>query len=399
MKNNRLNSEDIKYLIQNYKRYPIAIVRGSGSWVYDSNGKKYLDFTTGIAVNNLGHNNPAINSSIRKQLKKMVHSSNLFIIKEQIQFAKELVESKPGYKAFFCNSGTEANEAAFKLARKWGVFNGGRNKIISVTGAFHGRTLGSLSATSPKKYREGFYPLVSGFKSVAFNDIGKLKELVKKDKKIVAIVLEPIQGEAGVKFADAQYLKEVEALCKKKKILLILDEIQVGLGRTGKMYCHEHYKINPDIICLAKGLGGGLPCGAIIANPNIADFLTPGSHGTTMGGNPLAMSAGLSSLKQIKKKAFLKEVSKKGNLFLNELKKFKKNKYVKDIRGLGLILAIEFKSKDVAQRFSDLCLHEGLLVILTEKFNIRILPPLNVKISEIRQSIKIFNSIFVKINE
>ena len=148
----------------------------------------------------------------------------------------------------------------------------------------------------------------------------------RKDKKIVAIVLEPIQGEAGVKFADAQYLKEVEALCKKKKILLILDEIQVGLGRTGKMYCHEHYKINPDIICLAKGLGGGLPCGAIIANPNIADFLTPGSHGTTMGGNPLAMSAGLSSLKQIKKKAFLKEVSRKGSLFLNELKKFKKNK-------------------------------------------------------------------------
>ena len=169
-----------------YGRVDISFATGEGPYLFTADRERYLDFTTGIAVNNLGHNNPAINSSIKKQLKKMVHSSNLFIIKEQIQFAKELVESKPGYKAFFCNSGTEANEAAFKLARKWGVFNGGRNKIISVTGAFHGRTFGSLSATSPKKYREGFYPLVSGFKSVAFNDIGKLKELVKRDKKIVA---------------------------------------------------------------------------------------------------------------------------------------------------------------------------------------------------------------------
>jgi len=293
LKDNSIILESNRYLIQNYQRHPIRIVKGSGSWVLDSKGKKYLDFTTGIAVNNLGHNNSKINSSIEKQIKKLVHISNLFVIEEQVKFAKELIKSKPGYKVFFCNSGTEANEAAFKLARKWGIFNGGKNVIIFATGAFHGRTFGSLSATSPKKYREGFYPLVPGFKSVEFNNIKKLKETVRKNKKIVAIILEPIQGEAGVKFPDPEYLKKVEVVCKENNILLILDEIQVGLGRTGKIYCHQHYDLSPDIISLAKGLGGGIPCGAIIANPKIADFLTPSSHGTTMGGNPLAMSAGI----------------------------------------------------------------------------------------------------------
>ena len=399
MKNNNIVSESNRYLIQNYQRYPIKIVKGSGSWVFDSMGRKYLDFTTGIAVNNLGHNNSKINSSIKKQIKKLVHISNLFVIEEQVKFAKELVKFKPGYKVFFCNSGTEANEATFKLARKWGIFNGGRNIIISATGAFHGRTFGSLSATHPKKYRDGFYPLVPGFKSVELNNIKKLEETVRKNKKIAAIILEPIQGEAGVKFVDPQYLKKVEILCKKNNILFILDEIQVGLGRTGKVYCHQHYKLNPDIISLAKGLGGGIPCGAIVANSKIADFLTPGSHGTTMGGNPLAMSAGLSSFKQTTDKKFLKDVSRKGKLFLNELKKFKKNKFVKDVRGLGLILAIEFFSSDIAKKFSELCLQNGLLIILTEKFNIRILPPLNVKISEISKSIKIFDSALGKMHE
>ena len=211
--------------------------------------------------------------------------------------------------------------------------------------------------------------------------------------------MEPIQGEAGVKFPDPEYLTKVEVVCKENNILLILDEIQVGLGRTGKIYCHQHYNLSPDIISLAKGLGGGIPCGAIIANPKIADFLTPSSHGTTMGGNPLAMSAGISSFRQTTNKKFLEDVSKKGKLFLKELKKFEKNKFVKDVRGLGLILAIEFFSSDTARKFSQLCFREGLLIILTEKFNIRILPPLNVKIREISKSIKIFNSVLGKIDE
>ncbi len=399
MKKSGLIFKNNKYLIQNYQRYPISIVKGAGSWVYDSKGKKYLDFTSGIAVNNLGHNNKKINSSIISQLKKITHVSNLFLIEEQIDFAKELIKSKPGYKAFFCNSGTEANEAAIKLARKWGIFNGKKKVIISVSGAFHGRTLGSLSATSPNKYRQGFYPLVPGFKSVEFNNINKIEEVVRKNKNIAAIILEPIQGEAGVKFAEKSYLNKIQNICRRNKILLILDEIQVGLGRTGKLYCHEHFNLKPDIICLAKGLGGGLPCGAILANSKIADFLTPGSHGTTMGGNPLSMSAGLAYLSQINKKSFLKEIEKKGKYFLDELKKIEKHNAVREVRGLGLILAVEFYSDKVAKQFSQLCIKKGLLVILTEKFNIRILPPLNVKLTEIRKSIEIFNSVFEEINE
>jgi len=399
LRKSKLISKNNQYLIQNYKRYPINIVQGLGSWVYDSDGNRYLDFTSGIAVNNLGHNNREINLSIRKQLKKITHVSNLFLIEEQVKFAEALVKSKPGYKTFFCNSGTEANEAAIKLVRKWGLFNENKKVIVSASGGFHGRTLGSLSATSPKKYREGFYPLVPGFKSVEFNNIDKLEKMISKNKDIAGILLEPIQGEAGVKLAQKNYLKGVENLCKKNKILFMLDEIQVGLGRTGRLYCHEHFNIKPDIICLAKGLGGGLPCGAILAKLKIADFLTPGSHGTTMGGNPLAMTAGLASFNQTKKATFLKEVEKKGKYFLDELKKMKKNKSVKEVRGLGLILAIEFHSEDFAKQFSQKCIKKGLLIILTEKFNIRILPPLNVKINEIRKSIEIFNSVFDEANE
>ena len=390
--------ENNKFIIGNYSRYPISIIRGEGSYVYDSNNKKYLDFVSGIAVNNLGHNNKGIKKAIIDQLNKLVHISNLFLIPSQIKLAKSLTSDLPRYKVFFCNSGTEANEAAFKLARKWGIFNNKRT-IISVTGGFHGRTFGSLSATTPKKYKEGFYPLVPGFKTAKFNDIESIKSIIKKDKKILAVIIEPIQGEAGVKITDKKYLQELFKICKKNKILLIADEVQVGIGRTGKLFGFENYDVRPDIITLAKALGGGIPCGAIIANPEISDFLTPGSHGTTMGGNPLAMASGLSMVNQIKKPSFLNSVSKKGKLFLNKLKKLASSDLIKEVRGKGLILAIEFYEQKKAKLFTNKCIKNGLLVLITEKYNVRILPPLNVKNDEIIESVKIMKFVLEQINE
>ena len=395
---NKNIEENNKFIIGNYSRYPISIIRGEGSYVYDSNNKKYLDFISGIAVNNLGHSNKGIKKAIIEQLDKLVHISNLFLIPSQIKLAKSLTSNLPRYKVFFCNSGTEANEAAFKLARKWGIFNNKRT-IISVTGGFHGRTFGSLSATTPKKYKEGFYPLVPGFKTAKFNDINSIKSIIKEDKKILAVIIEPIQGEAGVKISDKKYLQELFKICKKNKILLIADEVQVGIGRTGKLFGFENYDIKPDIITLAKALGGGIPCGAIIANPDISDFLTPGSHGTTMGGNPLAMASGLSMLNQIKKPSFLINVNKKGELFLDKLKKLSSSDLIKEVRGKGLILAIEFYEEKKAKLFTNKCIKNGLLVLITEKYNVRILPPLNVKNNEITESIKIMKLVLEQINE
>tara|TARA_B100000242_G_scaffold90854_1_gene61493 strand:- start:5182 stop:6375 length:1194 start_codon:yes stop_codon:yes gene_type:complete len=395
---NKNIEENNKFIIGNYSRYPISIIRGEGSYVYDSNNKKYLDFISGIAVNNLGHSNEGIKKAIIEQLDKLVHISNLFLIPSQIKLAKSLTSNLPRYKVFFCNSGTEANEAAFKLARKWGIFNN-KKTIISVTGGFHGRTFGSLSATTPKKYKEGFYPLVPGFKTAKFNDINSIKSIIKEDKKILAVIIEPIQGEAGVKISDKKYLQELFKICKKNKILLIADEVQVGIGRTGKLFGFENYDIKPDIITLAKALGGGIPCGAIIANPDISDFLTPGSHGTTMGGNPLAMASGLSMLNQIKKPSFLNNVNKKGELFLDKLKKLSSSDLIKEVRGKGLILAIEFYEEKKARLFANKCIKNGLLVLITEKYNVRILPPLNVKNNEIIESIKIMKLVLEQINE
>ena len=395
---NKNIEENNKFIIGNYSRYPISIIRGEGSYVYDSNNKKYLDFISGIAVNNLGHSNEGIKKAIIEQLDKLVHISNLFLIPSQIKLAKSLTSNLPRYKVFFCNSGTEANEAAFKLARKWGIFNN-KKTIISVTGGFHGRTFGSLSATTPKKYKEGFYPLVPGFKTAKFNDINSIKSIIKEDKKILAVIIEPIQGEAGVKISDKKYLQELFKICKKNKILLIADEVQVGIGRTGKLFGFENYDIKPDIITLAKALGGGIPCGAIIANPDISDFLTPGSHGTTMGGNPLAMASGLSMLNQIKKPSFLINVNKKGELFLDKLKKLSSSDLIKEVRGKGLILAIEFYEEKKAKLFTNKCIKNGLLVLITEKYSVRILPPLNVKNNEIIESIKIMKLVLEQINE
>jgi acetylornithine/N-succinyldiaminopimelate aminotransferase len=380
-----------------YGRYPIAMVKGKGSWVWDANGKRYLDFVTGIAVNNLGHCHPNITKAIRDQAQKLVQPCNLFHIEQQGEFAKMLVENSFADKVFFCNSGAEANEGAIKLARKWGADNGGKYKIVHARDSFHGRTMGALSATS-KKYQAGFKPLVPGFKSIAYGKIEALEKALE-DEKVCAVILEPIQGENGVIIPPDTYLKQVRRLCTKKKVLLILDEIQVGIGRTGKLFSYEHYGLKPDIMTLSKALGGGIPCGAFLTTNRVAKHLSPGMHGTTLGGNPLAMSAGKAVLDTINEEGLLDGATDSGQYFLDSLKVLE-NKYgklIKEVRGKGLILGIQFKSKEIAKTVVEKCMDNGLLTILTMQTVMRILPPLNVKKKEIDIAVKTIEKVLKEV--
>lgn len=389
MKTKEIIEHTNKYLMNTYARYPIAMVRGKGCWVWDADGKRYLDFVTGIAVNNLGHCHPNVVRAIQSQCKKLVQVCNLYNIEEQAEFAKMLVENSFADKVFFCNSGAEANEGAIKLARKWGGAQGGKYKIVHARDSFHGRTLGALSATN-KKYQAGFKPLVGGFKSVPYGKIGPLEKALE-DEKICAVILEPIQGENGVILPYENYLKDVRKLCNKKNVLLILDEIQVGIGRTGKLFAYEHYGIKPDIMTLAKALGGGIPCGAFLATNKVAKHFTPGVHGTTLGGNPLAMSAGMAVMKTIEQEGLLDNTAGSGEYFLNKLNVLK-NDYrglIKDVRGKGLILGVEFVNSEIAKEIVTKCSEKGLLTILTEQRVMRILPPLIVSRKEIDRAIKI----------
>ena len=375
-----------------YGRYPIAMVKGKGSWVWDADGKKYLDFVTGIAVNNLGHCHPNITKAIREQSKKLVQPCNLFHIEQQGEFAMMLVENSFADKVFFCNSGTEANEGAIKFARKWGAENGGKYKIVHAKDSFHGRTYGSLSATS-KNYQAGFKPLVPGFKPIAYGKIEALEKALQDDK-VCAVILEPIQGENGVILPPDNFLKKARSLCTKKKVLLILDEVQVGIGRTGKLFGYENYGMKPDIMTLSKALGGGIPCGAILATNKVAKHLGPGMHGTTLGGNPLAMSSGKAVLDTINKEGLLDGATASGEYFLEKLNilEGKYSKSIKEVRGKGLILGIEFKNKDIAKKVVNNCIENGLLTILTIQKVMRILPPLNVKKKEIDIAVKKIDS-------
>lgn len=378
-----------KFLMNTYGRYPIAMVKGKGSWVWDADGKKYLDFVTGIAVNNLGHCHPAVTKAIREQSKKLVQVCNLFNIEQQAEFAKILVENSFADKVFFCNSGAEANEGAFKLARKWGAANGARHKIVHARDSFHGRTMGALSATN-RKYQEGFKPLAGGFKAIPYNEIAPLQNALL-DQKVCAVVLEPIQGENGVKIPDKKYLKQVRKLCSTYKVLLILDEIQVGIGRTGKLFAYEHFGIKPDIMTLAKALGGGIPCGAFLATDKVARHLTPGNHGTTLGGNPLAMSAGMAVLKTITEEGLLDKAHSTGEYFMDGLSSLRKKSsgVIAEIRGMGLIIGVELENNETAKKVVEGCMEKGLLTILTEQRVMRILPPLNVSEKDVDKALGI----------
>ena len=387
-----------KYVAKNYGRYPIGLVRGKGMVVWDASGKKYIDFVAGLAVDNLGHCPPTVVNAIRKQAGKLLHVSNLYHIEPQSQLAAELTSLTFANKFFFCNSGTEANEAAIKLARRWFYDNGQpkRFEIITMNDSFHGRTMASLSATAQKKIHAGFKPLLPGFKYVPFNDITALKKSLTK--KTCAVLIEPIQGEGGVNPAQKTYLKTLRRICNEKGILLIFDEIQTGFGRTGPLFAYERYKIKPDIITLAKALGGGIAIGAMGSTNKIIQSFSPGTHGATFGGNPLACAASLASLKTLTKKGFLQRASSQGDYFLKQLNYLKENfSIIREVRGAGLMLAIELNQPG-AKIVTD-CMKEGLLINCIQQNTIRFLPPLIITRKEIDLLIKTLSKIFTKIQQ
>ena len=373
-----------KYLMETYGRLPLTMRRGSGSWLWDTEGKKYLDYTTGIAVNNLGHCHPKITDAIISQASTLVHTSNLFNIENQCALSEILVSNSFADRVFFCNSGTEAVEGSIKLARKWGAQNGGRHAIISTEGAFHGRTFGALSATGSEEYREGFSPFLEGFHFAPYADPDAIAHLAAETNPC-AVILEPVQGENGVIVPPTGYLRRVRDICGENNMLLILDEIQVGMGRTGKLFAYEHEDIRPDIVALAKALGGGVPCGAVLATEQVAKHFTPGAHGSTFGGNPLAAGAACAAVQTILEENLAAEAGRLGDYFLGKLQDVLKKypEHVNEVRGKGLIIGVEFSDKDFARDCFSISVKNGLLVILTVERVFRILPPLNTSEEEI----------------
>ena len=380
-------------VLNTYSRKKISFKKGKGCYLYSSKGKKYLDFVQGIAVNSLGHSNDYLNKAINKQSKKLWHVSNVFIIPEQEKLAKRLTQKTFADYVVFQNSGAEATEAAIKIARRYFYSKGQpkKNRILCINKSFHGRTLATIFASNSKKMMEGFYPKVDGFDHFNFGDH---KDLEKKiTKKTAAIMVETIMGEGGIKVIPDFCLRHLRKLCNKKKILLILDEVQCGIGRTGKFFAYEHAKIKPDIVPIAKGIGGGFPIGACLMTKKVASGMTPGSHGTTFGGNPLAMSVGNAVLDVIFKKGFLRNVQQTSKYFHNELQNLKKKypKVILEVRGMGLLLGLKI-SKD-QNKFINKLLENKLLAVRAAENVIRLLPPLNVKKKNIDEAVAILNKV------
>ncbi|MBN3556621.1 acetylornithine transaminase [Fictibacillus nanhaiensis] len=373
-------------LFPTYKRKQIRLQKGNGTYVYDQNNKKYLDFTSGIAVTSLGHCHPEVVAALQKQSECIWHTSNLFEIQQQELLAETLVKNTDMDLAFFCNSGAEANEAAIKLAKKFTR----KNKIITFNDSFHGRTFGSMSATGQQKIKDGFGPLVSTFLHLPWNDISQLEK--HTDSETAAIMMEVIQGEGGIKIADINFYKKVQEICKKYDILLIIDEVQTGIGRTGKRYAYEHFGLDPDIVTLAKGLGNGFPIGAMLGKRKLAEAFGPGSHGTTFGGNPLACAVSQSVLNIIFQDEFLKEVERKGKNFKEQLECHLLNyPSVSEIRGAGLLIGIVC---DHAGEIIVSLENEGLLTVPAGEGVIRLLPPLNVTDEELRSALNKILAVF-----
>ena len=380
-------------ILKTYNRKKISFNRGKGSFLYDTKGKKYLDFVQGIAVNCLGHSHNHLIKSIYKQSKKLWHVSNAFIIPEQERLAKRLTQKTFADYVAFQNSGAEATEAAIKFARRYFYSRGKprKNRILCINNSFHGRTLATIFASNSKKAIEGFGPKVDGFDHFNFGDHKSLEKAITS--RTAAIMVETIMGEGGIKVIPDFCLVGLRKLCNKKKILLILDEVQCGIGRSGKFFAFEHAKIKPDIVPIAKGIGGGFPIGAVLVNKKVASGMKPGTHGSTFGGNPLAMSAGNAIMDVMFKKGFLVNVAKNGKYFLSELNKLK-NKYpkiIKEVRGKGLLLGLCLHKNQVP--FIDKLLKSNLLTIRAAENVVRLLPPLNVTKQEINLSLKILDKV------
>ena len=384
------NTFDYNTLFVNtFARSGPAFVKGTGMYLFDDSGKKYLDFGAGIAVNALGHAHSLLVKELKEQGTKLLHTSNLYITPAQISLAKLLVKHSFGDKVFLCNSGTEANEGAIKFARKWArQFSEEKYHILSFSDCFHGRTYGGLSATSQTHYHEGFGPLVPGFHYAPFNDRAATEKILKKHE-FAAIIIEPLQAEGGVNIVTPEFLLFLREYANKKKICLIYDEVQCGMGRTGKLWCYEHYGIEPDIMTLAKPLGGGIPLGAIVCRDEIVSVIKPGDHGTTFGGNPLACALGCVVLNQITKKEFLKNVRDSGKYLVKKLTAVKKkHPGIIDIRGMGLLIGVQLSSDPLPVVLK--CRELGLLLIKAEHNVIRFLPPLIAGPAEIDKAVGIF---------
>ena len=380
-------------LAKNYNRRKIAFKRGKGSFLYSTDGKKYLDFIQGIAVNSLGHSNPNLIRAMNKQAKKVWHVSNAFIIPEGEKLASKIKKRTFADNVIFQNSGTEATETAIKVARRYfySIGKPKKNRILCVKNSFHGRTLAAIFASGSKKMTEGFGPKVDGFDHFEFGNHKSLKK--KISNKTAAIMVEPIMGEGGIKVIPDWCLRELRKICNKKKNLLILDEVQCGVGRSGKFFAFEYSKVKPDIVPIAKGIGGGFPIGAVLMTKKVASCMVPGTHGSTFGGNPLAMSIGNAVLDQIFKKGFLKNVKKISLYFHKELNKIKNDypKIIEEVRGIGLLIGLKLFNSQI--KFIKKLENNKLLTIKAAENVVRILPPLNVSKSEVDLAIQIIRKV------
>ena len=393
MDSQTLMQQEQNHICRTYNRYNLAIARGNGCYLWDQEGRQYLDFVAGIAVCNLGHCPTKIAQVMYAQAQQLVHVSNLYYTEPQVRLAEALTSSCFADKVFFGNSGAEANEAAIKLARKYSRigYGPGRYAIITMKNSFHGRTLATLSATGQQKIQEGFEPLVDGFRYVEFDNLDAVSEAI--DKTVCAVLVEPIQGEGGVRVPHRAYLEGLRELCSRHDLLLIYDEIQVGMGRTGKLFSHQHEGVTPDIMTLAKALANGMPIGAMLTTDRVAEAFSPGSHASTFGGTPLVTAVGLEVFRQISSASFLEEVQKVGEYFRQRLMALmEKYAFIREVRGRGLILGIEldFPGSEVVVQ----CQERGVLINCTAEKVLRFLPPLIVTSTEVDRLIDTLDDVF-----
>jgi acetylornithine/N-succinyldiaminopimelate aminotransferase len=374
-----------KFVMPTYTHSNVVFVKGSGVKIWDAEGEEYLDFFPGWAVSGLGHCHKKVVSAIRKQADRIIHVSNNYYNELQAELAEKIVKYSFEGKLFFANSGAEANECAIKLARRYGNATN-RYEIITMQKSFHGRTIATLTATGQDKIKHGFEPFLEGFKTVPFNDVSAVRNAITD--KTVAVMLEPIQGEGGINVADKSYLEDLRKLCDDKDMLLIFDEIQTGMGRTGEMFCYKHFNIQPDIITLAKSLGGGVPVGAAIAAKKIQDTLSPGSHASTFGGSPLICAAAIATFEAIEKEGLLDNAKKMGGYLKSKLEGLKKDfSFIANVKGIGLMVGVEL-TIDGTGIFEE-CFKKGLLINCTQGNILRIMPPLVVKKGDVDKAIEI----------
>ena len=390
-------SEERQYLFQNYGRQPIVLERGEGTRVWDTEGREYLDFVGGLAVNVLGHAHPVVAEALAEQAQTLIHTSNLYYTKPMVSLARLLVENSCLDRVFFCNSGAEAIEAAIKLARRWGHdTKGGAFEIIATQDGFHGRTMGAVAATGTARYREPFEPLSPGFSHVTWNDLDAIKAATTE--RTVAVLLEPIQGEGGVNMPAPGYLKGIREWCGERGLLLIFDEIQTGIGRTGTLFAYEQEGVEPDIMCLAKGLAGGVPIGAMLAKEAVAAHLVPGDHGTTFGANPLATATGYATLSHIIDNKLPAQAARASERLVGRLRSIEDRlPLVTEVRGRGLLLAIGL-SREVSGEVVAACRERGLLANNVRPNAVRFMPPLNVTDDEIDRACDILEAALLAVS-